>query len=70
MLTILLWSVATILVIYLLGFFAFAGVMTACLVEGHSSWPEVKKLIIWVLIWPSWAPRTIWYLWGKDFMDV
>ena len=68
MLAILLWTAGIISIIYLIGFFLFAGLLLTCLVGGYRSWSEVKKSLIWALSWPSWAPRTIWYLWGNDFM--
>ncbi len=68
MLAILLWAIGIALVVYLLGFFLFAGLVTFGLVDDYSSWPEVKESVIWALSWPSWAPRAIWYLRGNDLM--
>lgn len=65
---ILLWTAATIGIIYIIGFFLIAGTMLTCLIGGYHSWPKVKESLIWALIWPSWMPRILWYLWGNDFM--
>ncbi len=57
-----------ILGIYLSGLFLFGGLLLVSLVGSRSSWSEISETLMWILIWPSWVPRIIWYMWGNDFM--
>ncbi len=68
MLAILLWTIGIALGIYLIGFFLFTGLLMMSFVGSNSSRSEIKGTLVWVLIWPYWVPRTIWYLWGNDLM--